>query len=343
MHTSFEQAVERVEEAAAEIFAADASVRSVGVTRLRRSFGYGYRVVRNSAAILPFKFSPAEHPVQEFRGIPVGFVDTPAEVKALVAVAGSGPACPQAASVIPEVQPHRPLVAGLEIQNFDDNDRRGILPQGIVEVGTLGCFVRLPSGDAALLSNNHVVAGENRGVKGKDRILQPGFLAYYPDDQIAVLSDFVDLQPSATGASPKKGDAVFNEVDVGVAQLDAAAFQPGYLAFRSLPAHAGTGVPQNNDRVFKVGRTTGLTYGEITDVATIVGPVLYASGPCWFRRSFTIKGLYGCTFSDEGDSGAAVVRLDGTVVGILYATNGKENYACPIDLALNALNCTLLT
>jgi hypothetical protein len=343
MYTPLERALETVEEAAAEIFEADASVRSVGVTHLHGDFGWGYRVVRNSAATEQFLFSPETHPVQEFHGIPVGFVDTPAEVEPLVAVTGIGEARPQAASVVPEVRRHRPLVAGLQIQNFDDDVRQGLAALGTLMVGSLGCFVRLPSGATALLSNNHVVAGENRGVKGADRILQPGSLVHDPDEQVGVLTDFVALLPSPVGASPKKGDAVLNELDVGVAQLDAGiTFRSGYLPFRSLSAPVGTGSAANRDRVFKVGRTTGLTYGEVVDVATIVGPVPYAPGPCWFRRSLTIEGLHGSTFSDLGDSGSAIVRLDGSVVGILYSTNGRQSYACPIEDALQALGCTLL-
>jgi hypothetical protein len=90
-----------------------------------------------------------------------------------------------------------------------------------------------------------------------------------------------------------------------------------------------------------VGRTTGLTFGEVKDTTTIVGPVPYDPGSCWFRRSLVIEGLNGTLFSDKGDSGSAIVRTNGEVVGLLYAGNGQQTYACPIDTVLASFGCTL--
>ena len=84
-----------------------------------------------------------------------------------------------------------------------------------------------------------------------------------------------------------------------------------------------------------------MTFGEVIDVSTIVGPVTYDFGPCWFRRSIVIEGINGSLFSDRGDSGSAIVRTNGEIVGILYAGNGQQTYACPIDVALQNLDCTL--
>jgi hypothetical protein len=55
----------------------------------------------------------------------------------------------------------------------------------------------------------------------------------------------------------------------------------------------------------------------------------------------TIEGDNGTMFSDHGDSGSAIVRADGKVLGILYAGNGVQTYACPIDTVLSELKCTL--
>ena len=130
--------------------------------------------------------------------MPVIFNDSFGEVESLVMVPGApgSPASPSATSVVPEVNRHRPFVAGLQIQNFDDDDRQGVIADGFIIIGTLGCFVRLDNGDPALLSNNHVVAGENRGQVNNDRILQPGSTIHDPDDQIAVLTDFVTCNPA---------------------------------------------------------------------------------------------------------------------------------------------------
>lgn len=338
MGVSFEEAADHIEAAAEELFDSDPRVRSVGIAR--HDSAYGYRAVRNSA--LPVPLGVGVPPRGQFLNVPVVFTDTYGEVESLVMVPGTGPASPAAASLIPEVQRHRPLVGGLQIQNFDDDSRQGVIISGFIIIGTLGCFVRLADGDPAMLSNNHVVAGENRGLKGRDRILQPGSTAHVAADQVAVLDDFLAIQYSPPGATPRRGGVTFNETDAGVARLEPGVrFSQGYLPFRRLIAPSVTAVARVGDRVFKVGRTTGLTYGEVTDVATIVGPVHYDPGPCWFRRSITIEGVNGTQFSDKGDSGSAIMRTNGEIVGILYAGNGHQTYACTIDAVLRDLNCTL--
>ncbi|MGH7170870.1 MAG: hypothetical protein ACRELG_11375 [Gemmataceae bacterium] len=41
------------------------------------------------------------------------------------------------------------------------------------------------------------------------------------------------------------------------------------------------------------------------------------------------------------DSGSAIVSTTGEVLGLLYAGNGTQTYACPIQSVLATLNCTL--
>ncbi len=72
-----------------------------------------------------------------------------------------------------------------------------------------------------------------------------------------------------------------------------------------------------------------------------MGPVPYDPGPCWFQRSIVIEGDNGTMFSDHGDSGSAIVRADGMMVGLLYAGNGTQTYACPIANVLTDCMCTL--
>jgi hypothetical protein len=338
MGVSLSQAEEMLEAAVADLFDADPRVRSVGISQ--HGSGYGYRVVRNSSVIVPL--SLGEPFPREFHGVPVRVTNTSGEIESLVAVPSSGPGSPAAASVIPEVDRHRPLVSGLQIQNFDDDLREGILDQGFMIVGTLSCFVVLPDGGPGFTSNNHVVAGENRGIRGQDRIVQPGAGTFELTDQIGLLKDFVKLLDSPLGAMPKKGTAIFNDVDAGLVELDdSISFTQGFLPSRSLIAPNAVAKARVGDQVFKVGRTTGLTFGEVKEIATIVGPIAYDPGPCWFRRSIVIEGLNGTLFSDKGDSGSAILRTNGEVVGLLFAGNGEQSYACPMDVVLNNFNCTL--
>lgn len=107
-------------------------------------------------------------------------------------------------------------------------------------------------------------------------------------------------------------------------------------------APQGVASPAAGDRVYKVGRTTGLTYGTVKQIGVVVGPVPYDPGMCWFRQSIVIEGDNGATFSDHGDSGSAIMRIDGMVLGLLYAGNGTHTYACDINNVLRTLQCQLV-
>ncbi|MBA4026841.1 MAG: hypothetical protein C0473_01225 [Cyanobacteria bacterium DS3.002] len=309
-----------------------------------RSLGIGGTVenpcfvaVRNSAIILPQaaanEFSPTS-----FAELPVLYEDTPGEIDSYLRI----PLVRPMASNVIEQQNNRPLCVGLEIQNFDSDSRSGILDQGLMTVGTLGCFVQ-NGPKFAMLSNNHVLAGENSGHVDSDRILQPATGHFANSLHAATLTRFVELIASPANASIASGNAVLNSVDAAIAELmPGVEFEQRYHEKREgLPKIKAFGDPQLGQKVLKVGRTTGLTHGEIKQVTTLVGPVSYSPGLCWFRRSFVIEGINGSKFSDHGDSGSAIVTYDGTVLGLLYAGNGKQTYACPISEVLSSLNVSL--
>jgi hypothetical protein len=335
-----EQASEMLMEAATEIFGSDPRVRSVGVGQ--RPDGFGYVAVRNAAVILPQTTKLTF--VTQHKGIPVTFVDSHRDPETLVKLPYSGPGSPTTASMVPEQASRRPLVSGLQIENFDDDVRTKVIAGGHIIVGTLGCFVGLENKAKGILSNNHVVAGENRGIRGKDRILQPGTGNLTTQEAVGLLSDFVALQQSPAGATLAAGNVVLNDVDAGTVELNAnsGTIRQGYLPGRKLLTPNGFAQAQSGDKVFKVGRTTGLTRGEITQTPVVVGPIPYAPGPCWFRRAIVIEGLNGTLFSDHGDSGSAIVRDDGKIVGLLFAGNGEQTYACAIDTILQKLKCNIL-
>lgn len=123
-----------------------------------------------------------------------------------------------ARTAIPEQQRNLPLVRGLQIQNYDNDLRSGEIAKGYIIIGTLGCFVKLDGGSTAILSNNHVAAGENLGVIG-DRITQPGATDIEGANEIATLTRFVALQPSAPGTSIADGNALLNEIDAALGGL----------------------------------------------------------------------------------------------------------------------------
>src|SRR5580658_9419623 len=215
MGVSFSKAIDQIERAASQVFGADPRVRSLGIGR--HGTGYGYVAVRNAALPVPLGLSLPI--VANYESIPVTFHDSHRDPESLVKVPLSGPGSPTAASLVPEQGLHRPLACGLQIENLDDDLRTGVIAGGNIIIGTLGCLVRLAGGGLAALSNNHVVAGENRGQRNTDRIEQPGTGQATPGGQAGVLNDFVPVLPSPAGATPAQGTVVYNDVDAGVAAL----------------------------------------------------------------------------------------------------------------------------
>ncbi len=339
MGVSFQTCEGTLERAVNELFDADPQIQAVGIARHQEAFGF--KAIKNEARIVPFSTAAKARrkPLKAIKKVPVTIETVTSDIECQARVPH-----PQAASFVPERGLVRPLVCGLQIQNVDDDRQRnsGALQSGFIIVGTLGCFVKRVDGSPAILSNNHVLAGENRGLKGQDRILQLGILAFTSSQHVATLGDLIVLNPSPNNARPAHGNVVFNAVDAAVARLEqGAAFTQSYLPTRQQPAPNGSGAPQVGDKVFKIGRTTGLTNGTITAVSTVVGPVAYDPGNCWFNQQFEIVGDHGTMFSDHGDSGSAIVSTTGEVLGLLFAGNGTQTYACPIQTVLAALNCTL--
>ncbi|KQZ41469.1 hypothetical protein [Duganella sp. Root1480D1] len=348
MSTKLEKALGLIEQAAAHVFGSDPKVRSVGVGKT--TGGYGFIAIRNEKAILPLAAGQAAAPSSAFEGIPIEYVSSQNDPMCMVRLPHSGPGSPGASSVVPEQLFNTPLVCGLQLQNFDDDIRKGVINGGHMIVGTLGCFVEY-QGKVAILSNNHVLAGENSGKKSTDRILHPGGPTFDPNRQVATLTDFVLLQPSPVAATVAAGTAILNDVDAAIALVTpnySTQAQQSYLPTRLPPAPGGVAAPNGvaaaavGDVVYKVGRTTGLTWGTIKQIGAVVGPVGYTPGPCWFRNNIIIEGNNGTLFSDHGDSGSAILRNDGAVVGLLYAGNGTQTYACDINLVLAALQCKLV-
>lgn len=339
MGTSFAKCKLHLDRAVNEVFEADPKIQSLGIARHEDAFGF--KAIRNSAAIVPTSGDGKAHRVpRTVKSVPVIVETVTSDIvpQAMVPF-------PFAASFVSEQQNYRPLVCGLQIQNFDDDSRQrksGKLGAGKVTIGTLGGFVQLSDGDVGMLSNNHVMAGVNRGIKDKDRILQRGALTFAAAEHAATLTDFVPLLSSPGGALPAAGNVVFNTVDAAIARLeDGVKFQQSYLPGRGVPRPGGLATAQVGDKVFKVGQATGLTFGTVTAVSAVVGPIEFAAGECWFSQQIEIAGDSGTLFANHGDSGALIVLTSGEVVGLLFAGNGTQTYACPIQNVEAALNCSL--
>jgi hypothetical protein len=342
MAADLDTALKLVDMAAMEIMEATPTVRSVGVGIVQG--GYGFVAIRNVNAPTPLRTGAMPHAIE---GIPVEVLDAYAYPATLATVPATGPGSPGIGSLIPEQLQSTELVCGLQIQNYLHDSRSGALKKGYINVGSIGCFVQ-PQGDGpfawrsntALLTNNHVIAGDNLALHGDD-ILQPGSL--HTAAPVGMLTKFVALRPSPPGVRAGDSRIILNNSDAAIAEVASGfRFRPGYLPQRRVPPPTGSAAALPGDVVVKVGRTSGLTFGVVTLIGAVIGPVTYDVGECWFRGCLVIEGRGGSTFSDCGDSGSGIVRDDGNIVGLLFAGTSTQTYACSIDSVLGDLGVTLV-
>lgn len=211
--------------------------------------------------------------------------------------------------------------------------------------GTLGCRLKavdLNSGQVShyILSNNHVIAGENSGNVGQDGILQPGTLdngcVLDMNDVIGTLNQFV----------PIKFGGAANYVDAAIASTTSAT--TGFAtpsASYGAPTSNTVANPAINLIVQKYGRTTEHTQGYV-DAVNVTVNVGYDGGTARFENQIIIIGrrqrgkkYVDTSFSDSGDSGSLIVSdPDKNPVGLLFAGNSSVTIANPINEVLDAFS-----
>jgi hypothetical protein len=237
---------------------------------------------------------------------------------------------------------------------------RPVVPPGVtvghyqITAGTFGCLVR--RGDETfILSNNHVLANSNSGQEG-DAILQPGPAdGGTTTDGVATLADYVplDFGTAPSECSSAQGAAkLLNYVaralgsshqlqavkqTEGINKVDAALARPlspdvvsNEILYIGAPTGAGTATL--GTEVQKTGRTTGHTQDTIVQVDATVRIDYHGS-----TALFTGQLVAG-PMSKPGDSGSAVLDMEGQVVGLLFAGSDATTIINPIDEVLSALN-----
>lgn len=219
-----------------------------------------------------------------------------------------------------------------------------------VTAGTLGVLAHRVSGEAVILSNNHVLANSNEARRG-DLILQPGpYDGGRPEDAIGKLADFIPiafnereldvfgrllertlgaiLAPMGLGLR-RLPSGKTNLVDAAIAApLSADLVAPDILEIGPV---AGTAAATLATRVKKSGRTTGLTHGKVTGMEATV-EVDYGGKTAVFRGQIVSDVL-----SKGGDSGSLVVDEANRAVGLLFAGGATTTILNPIDAVLAAL------
>lgn len=210
-----------------------------------------------------------------------------------------------------------------------------------VKAGTLGGFVTSDTGEVQILSANHVVAAEN-AAKPSDSVLQPG-----PKDGGRKSRDVVGQLATVVAL---ERDAL-NLVDCGLVALDRGIdYEPSTLSGAGTLSGPVDDFPDDYEPVEKLGRTTGHTYGRITNFEMTPVRLHYRSAVYAFDKLFEIEGAGTHAFSRPGDSGALVFRsqdraargmiIGGTAVG---SANGSGlSYATSLVRVLRRLNASLL-
>lgn len=176
--------------------------------------------------------------------------------------------------------------------------------------GTLSALVReKKTGELLILSNNHVIANCTNGCDGRAKRGDPVFHPSIGDggryrDIIARLYRWVPLIEGAENlvdaalAKPVNRNYVFSRI-IGLGDI------------------RGEAEGKRGMRVKKMGRSSGITFGEIIEEG--------------FKTTITLEGR-SFTFTDqllidipcrEGDSGSVVMDNDNSAIGLLFAAQGN--------------------
>lgn len=226
---------------------------------------------------------------------------------------------------------NRPLLIGSSLGHY-----RG-------SAGTLGVFARTrgkPDSAIQLLSNNHVIARENR-TRMHDPVLQPGRAhgGQVNFDRVAGVAKWIRLVTTP------------NTVDCAIAEKDEFVdYDPRIVP--GLGIFSG-GVASDVDidtEVSKVGAASALTHGKVTTFELNDLVVRYGIGNLLFNGQIEVEGTNDQPFAQTGDSGSLVLDRDLLAVGLVFAvstvggSNGRGlTYVNPIKRVMDALDIDLVS
>jgi hypothetical protein len=193
-----------------------------------------------------------------------------------------------------------------------------------VMCGTFGALVKT-SRRIYILSNNHVLADENR-LPLHSPIFQPALMddGRIATDQIAELARFIRLRANR-----------FNKIDAALAEPLARNLVGRDVLH--IGAVGGTAAAEIDMMVHKFGRTTSYTAGRVTSVDTDV-VVEYETAEFSFENQIIVRGANNLMFSDSGDSGSIILqRGTNAAIGLLFGGSPSHTIANHIANVLRSL------
>ena len=222
-------------------------------------------------------------------------------------------------------------------------------PGNYIFVGTLGAIVNdNGTGDPMLLTNFHVAA-VNNSWSTSDSMAQPGRPdgGSCPADAVGTLTRAL-VQGTTAGGGP----------GVDCAVISVNGNRPTDCSIVSIGDVRGTAVASEGMAVRKRGRTTELTFGNVSSIdATVAVDFGDGIGVVVFEDQIEIEvdSTQSAAFGISGDSGSVVVNDAERVVGLYFAGNVEETDALgnvitpegvigianPIAAVESALNVTI--
>lgn len=250
------------------------------------------------------KFSAADVVPDEIDGIPTDVIEVGKLVKQTF------------------TQRTRPIKPGFSVGHRD------------ITCGTMGGFFLDADGEPVILSNNHVLANENKAKIG-DLIYQPG---PYDTATGANLNDrgwvdpVIDLPYVANLKKFLKLEKDGNPHDSAIAKIHPKLVANGLVdaLYPTLNRPcSGFGTFASRMQVQKCGRTTGYTTGRVIGLnATFT--IEYDFGPAKFVNCAVLSAM-----SKGGDSGSIIYDMNMKAVGLLFAGSPKVTIANPIQAVVD--------
>lgn len=228
-----------------------------------------------------------------------------------------------------------------------------------ITAGTFGLLVQR-QGEPYILSNNHVLANNNAASIG-DPIYQPGpadsgtaadqlatLAEYEPLDfgdnpgechVVRTLANLVNLIARLSGSNhrlePIKQTPGLNLMDAALALPDGPSLVLSEILGIGIPT--GITEPFLGQTVQKVGRTTSLTQGIVTQINATVN-VDFAGRTARFSDQ-----VFATAMSSPGDSGSAIMDMERQAVGLLFAGSERVTIFTPLERILTRFGVELVT
>ena len=203
--------------------------------------------------------------------------------------------------------------------------------------GTLGCIVEKKVNgkkDYYILSNNHILAGNNVNSKGT-HIIQPTYEHGGKDktDVIATLSDYVEIKFINGSSEPE------NFADCAIAKITDPSFISDKIAIIN-DGIEDVDIAKLEERVKKVGFVSGLTTGKVISQSvtmTVDCHVGHTTKKALFKNQ-KISSLH----SMPGDSGSIVLNHSNEAVGLLWGGSSKAGVFSEIKYVLSQLKVNII-